>query len=59
MYGVVGDPSGKKSPAWGAALRALDRLVINAKEAHKEKLAAFETEQVVFGARKDAIQGRI
>jgi Protein of unknown function (DUF3987)/Bifunctional DNA primase/polymerase, N-terminal len=57
--GIVGDPSAKKSPAWGAALKPLDRLIAKALEAHTAALADYETEKVVFEAHKDAIEGRI
>src|SRR5438105_12342922 len=57
--GIVGDPSAKKSPAWGAALMPLDRLIATALEAHTAALADYETEKVVFDAHKDAIEGRI
>ncbi len=57
--GIVGDPSAKKSPAWGAALKPLDRLIAKALEAHTAALADYETAKVVFDARKDAIEGRI
>ena len=57
--GIVGDPSAKKSPAWGAALKPLDRLISKALEAHTAALADYETEKVVFEAHKDAIEGRI
>ncbi len=57
--GIVGDPSAKKSPAWGAALKPLDRLITKALEAHTAALADYETEKVVFDAQKDAIEGRI
>ena len=57
--GIVGDPSAKKSPAWGAALKPLDRLIAKALETHAAALADYETEKVVFDAHKDAIEGRI
>jgi putative DNA primase/helicase len=57
--GIVGDPSAKKSPAWGAALKPLDRLIAKALEAHRVALADYETSKVVFDAQKDAIEGRI
>jgi putative DNA primase/helicase len=57
--GIVGDPSAKKSPAWGAALRPLDRLIAKALEEHQAALAEYETAKVVFDAQKDAIEGRI
>jgi putative DNA primase/helicase len=57
--GIVGDPSAQKSPAWGAALKPLDRLIAKAWVAHTAALADFATDQVVFEAQKDAIQGRI
>ncbi len=57
--GIVGDPSAKKSPAWGAALKPLDRLIAKALEEHRAALAEYETSKVVFDAQKDAIQGRI
>jgi hypothetical protein len=57
--GIVGDPSAKKSPAWDAALKPLDRLIAKAREAHSAALADYETDKVVFDAQKDAIEGRI
>jgi putative DNA primase/helicase len=57
--GIVGDPSAKKSPAWGAALKPLDRLIAKAMEEHRAALAEYETAKVVFDAHKDAIEGRI
>jgi hypothetical protein len=57
--GIVGDPSAKKSPACGAALKPLDRLIAKALEAHAAAQADYETEKVVFDAHKDAIEGRI
>lgn len=57
--GIVGDPSAKKSPAWGVALKPLDRLIAKALEEHQGAFAEYETAQVVFEAQKDAIAGRI
>lgn len=57
--GIVGDPSAKKSPAWGAALRPLDRLVACALEAHREELAEYETQRLVHDVQKDVIEKRI
>lgn len=57
--GIVGDPSAKKSPAWGAALKPMDCLIAKALEEHQAALSEFETVQVVFDAQKDAIEGRI
>lgn len=57
--GIVGLPSAKKSPAIGAALKPLDRLIARAMEAHQADREAFEAEKTVFEARKDAIEGRI
>lgn len=57
--GIVGDPSAKKSPACGAALKPLDRLIAKALEEHRAQLAEYENAKVVFDAQKDAIQGRI
>ncbi|MBI3987930.1 MAG: DUF3987 domain-containing protein, partial [Lentisphaerae bacterium] len=56
---LVGDPSAKKSPAWGAALKPLDRLIAKALEEHRAVLSEYETAKVVFDAQKDAIEGRI
>jgi Protein of unknown function (DUF3987) len=47
------------SPAWGAALKPLDRLIAKALEAHRAELADYATSKVVFDAQKDAIEGRI
>lgn len=57
--GIVGLPSAKKSPAIGAALKQLDRLVAQAMEAHHADLEAFEADKTVFEAKKDAIESRI
>jgi phage/plasmid primase-like uncharacterized protein len=57
--GIVGDPSAKKSPAWGAALKPLDRLIIAALEDRQAEMAEHETAKVVFEAQKDAIEQRI
>jgi len=57
--GIVGDPSAKKSPAWGAALAALERLIAMARQVHEFALSDYETEKLVFNAHKDAIEGRI
>lgn len=57
--GIVGLPSAKKSPAIGAALKPLDRLIARAMETHRADLEAFEADNTVFGARKDAIESRI
>lgn len=57
--GIVGLPSAKKSPAIGAALKPLDRLIARAMEAHRADLEAFEADKTVFEARKDAIESRI
>ena len=57
--GIVGDPSAKKSPAWGVALKPMDRLIANAQEAHKAEFGEYETAKVVFEARKDAIENNI
>jgi hypothetical protein len=57
--GIVGLPSAKKSPAIGAALKPLDRLIARAMEAHQADLEGFEADRTVFEAKKDAIEGRI
>jgi Protein of unknown function (DUF3987)/Bifunctional DNA primase/polymerase, N-terminal len=57
--GIVGDPSAKKSPAWGVALRSLDCLIAKAFETYQAALADYETSKVVFDAQRDAIEGRI
>jgi hypothetical protein len=57
--GIVGLPSAKKSPAIGAALKPLDRLIARAMEAHQADREAFDAEKTVFEARKDAIEARI
>lgn len=57
--GIVGLPSAKKSPAIGAALKPLDRLIAQAMEAHQADLEAFDAEKTVFEAKKEAIESRI
>lgn len=57
--GIVGDPSAKKSPACGVALKPLDRLIAKAVEHYEGATADYETARVVFGAQKEAIELRI
>ena len=57
--GIVGLPSAKKSPAIGAALKPLDRLIAQAMEAHRADVEAFDADKTVFEAKKDAIEFRI
>ena len=57
--GIVGLPSAKKSPAIGAALKPLDRLIAQAIEKHNADTEAFEATRTVFEAQKEAIEGRI
>lgn len=57
--GNVGLPSAKKSPAIGAALKPLDRLIALAMEAYQADMEAFESAKVVFEAKKEAIERRI
>lgn len=57
--GIVGLPSAKKSPAIGAALKPLDRLIARAMEAHRADVEAFEADNTVFEAKRDAIESRI
>src|SRR5690242_14827820 len=57
--GIVGDPSAKKSPAWGAALKPLDRLISQAIDEHQKCLDEYEEDRLVFEAKRDAIKGRV
>ena len=57
--GIVGLPSAKKSPAIGAALKPLDRLIARAMAAHKVNADAFDADKTVFEAKKEAIESRI
>lgn len=57
--GIVGDPSAKKTPAWSAALAALERLIEAARQVHDLAMADYEMDKLVFSAHKDAIEGRI
>jgi hypothetical protein len=57
--GIVGLPSAKKSPAIGAALKPMDRLIAQAMEAHNADMEGFEASKTVFEARKEAIEDRI
>ena len=57
--GIVGLPSAKKSPAIGAALKPLDRLIAGGMEAHRADVEAFDSEKTVFEAKKEAIEHRI
>lgn len=57
--GVVSLPSAKKSPAIGAALKPLDRLIALAMEAHRAEVETFEANITVFEAKREAIEFRI
>lgn len=57
--GIVGLPSVKKSPAIGAGLNPLERIIFRAKETHNAELEAFETDKTVHQAKTDAIEARI
>lgn len=57
--GIVGLPSAKKSPAIGAALKPLDRLITQAMEVYKLNVDAFTADKTVFEAKKEAIESRI
>ena len=57
--GIVALPSAKKSPAIGSAMKPLERLVAKAMEAHQTEMEAFEADQAIFGAKKDAIESRL
>jgi hypothetical protein len=57
--GIVGDPAAKKSPAWAAALRPLDRLIAKAREEHSAALRDYDAQKAVFDAQREAIKGRI
>ena len=57
--GIVGQPSAKKSPAIEAALKPLNRLIALAMETHQAELEAFESEKLVFEAKKEGIEARI
>jgi hypothetical protein len=57
--GIVGDPSAKKSPAWGAAMRPLDRLIAKALNDLTAATADYETGLAIFNAVQEAIEKRI
>jgi hypothetical protein len=57
--GVVGLPSAKKSPAIGAALKPMEKLIAQASEKHKAATEAFATSKMVFEARMEAIEKRV
>src|SRR4051812_6512956 len=57
--GMVGLPSAKKSPAIGAALKPLDRLISRAMELHRTAVEHFDADKTVFEAKKEAIEFRI
>lgn len=57
--GIVGDPSAKKSPAWGAALRPVDRLIGKAQETYQTQLADYATDKLVQDAHREAIAHRV
>ena len=57
--GIVGLPSAKKSPAIGAALKPMGKLIVQAIEKHKATTEAFDGRKTVFDARKEAIESRV
>jgi hypothetical protein len=56
---IVGDPSAKKSPAWGTAVRPLDMLVAKAVEQHEAENSSFQCERMVYEARIDALKAQL
>lgn len=54
--GGVGDPSTKKTPAFGVVLRFIDRLDAREAETLAEKMKIHEAEMAAFNARQSAIQ---
>ena len=56
---IVGDPAAKKSPAWGAALQPIDRLVAQAMEQHKAESGDFQCAKMVYEARLGALKGQL
>ena len=57
--GIVGPPSAMKSPALAEVVKPLDRLVAEAREAHEEVLADYETEAEIVEAEKAALKKAI
>jgi len=57
--GIVGLPSSKKSPAIGAAMKPLDRLVSDAISEHQTDVSSYEADKIVFDARCDAKHTKI
>ena len=53
---IVGLPSAKKSPAIGAALKPLDRLIAKAMEAQSKELEEYESKKTVHAAQKEALE---
>jgi hypothetical protein len=56
---VLGDPSAKKTPAIGVALKPLDRLVAKAAEEDRIARADYETAKAVFDAKMSAVEDRL
>lgn len=54
--GVVALPSAKKSPAISAAMKPLDWLIANANEQFEKATADHKTEQMIWEARKKALE---
>ena len=57
--GIVGLPSAKKSPAISAALKPLDMLIARAMKVNQADRDAFEANQTIFEAKKEAIESRL
>jgi len=55
---IVGDPGAKKSPAWSAGMKPLDRLSAKAVETYRTQLLAHEINSVIKKTRKDAIKSQ-
>ena len=57
--GIVGLPSSKKTPAMSEGMRAIDKLIAKAIEAHKHELKSFTADSVIRDARKEALESEI
>jgi phage/plasmid primase-like uncharacterized protein len=57
--GIVGDPSCKKSPAYGVVVKLLDRLVKTAQKENKELQSEYQIQKKIYEAKQDALEKRL
>jgi hypothetical protein len=57
--GVVGDPSQKKSPAIGEAMKPLGRLIARAADEYKKAQGDFAIEKLITDTKRETLEGNV